>query len=678
MLENNDGQLQELEEKLESLSQRLEDLQSNSSSFDPFDQYDVERMLEDFRAKEQGLESQVEESEEVVQSVVGDDFIQVNTSSSQRSKFEVHWISITECGIYTDCSEILSNTEAKEAFKYAISSRANPASSKRKIQHGDVLILLCRNSGKLPADASEGGEPLKKSCTHIGMYTEYSSRQAPEPDAAEEVENKISDSNGLGDVFVWSSCAECENLEQPVDILTVSDSDSDSGSGSSGSLAFLKSGDDDSPYDSGELEYITDLEIAEDKVETDYTTRGLVIDSNTSSVTAGYYGALQKLGTKLSDYYVDYNKNKFKIKSEVGNINTGLFELSSGSSLLRKPLLSDECGNLRISVYQSESAINFFGGSVSDTSGSFSSFNKNLSVSLGNLELVDMSEVDNALAIPSLDIDVSPLEDVKKIFFPVINANDAGGIATTDRISYLENYELTIEAKYNVIYQSENKGDAEYYFYKKEKKVNDAKFASGLFYDGGDEDPDGTEKVLLGIISVKNVPLKYSCDPLYGCMPDPAGHYYEDTCGGNCEYYSFTPSGSDGSIWLWDAAYISIGPEDNADISEGDWGYEDTLQYREDYTHLIYNGQRYRLDPPNSGQFEFEWHANVNGSTQYLGGHIGMFSGSLPFEWTVNSGVDLWRRVTTSRPAGYPVSLPSKDTLTGEIIDEEDFIEFNF
>jgi len=36
------------------------------------------------------------------------------------------------------------------------------------------------------------------------------------------------------------------------------------------------------------------------------------------------------------------------------------------------------------------------------------------------------------------------------------------------------------------------------------------------------------------IIVPGEVPLKYSCDPGYGCQPDPAGEYDEDTCGGNC------------------------------------------------------------------------------------------------------------------------------------------------
>ena len=671
MLENNEEQLQEFEEKLESLNQRLEDLEFNPDSFDPFDQYDVERMLEDFRTREQGLESQVEESEEV-EEPVGDDFIQVSTNNIKNSKFEVHWIAIEECSNYTDCSEILSEVEAKDAFLQAIASRANPAGSKRKIKHGDFLILLCRNTGELPESAPEDEEPLKKSCTYIGMYTQYSSRQAPEPDATEVVEAKISDSNDFGDVFVWSSCSEgsvCDEDSTAVDILTVSESDS----GQPSSLNFLKSGSASSPYESGVLDYVTDLSVAKANLGT--TTKGLVIDSAVTDVTAGYHGSLKKLSASLSNWYVDFSKKKFKVKSDVGSITTGTFNFgSSGSSLVNKPLLSDECGNLRVSIYTDSSTIDLFTGSLSSTSENFSDFAKNISVRLGTLEEIEKSEVEGNIGIEAETTTVSNLVDNKQIFFPAISSSDAGNIQTSAFISYLENYELTIEARYTVVYEDENKGDAEYYFYKKEKKVESASFASGLFYDAGDVTED-TEKVLLGIIPVKNVPLKYSCDPLYGCMLDPAGEYSEDTCGGNCGYYSFTPSGSEGSLWLWDAMYISIGREDNTDLSEDAWDYDDTIQYREAYTHIVHNGERYRLDPPNSGQWEFTWWTNEDGSKTYTGGSIGMFSGSLPHELFTNGY--LLRRVSLQRPAGWPANLRSRDTLTGELYNDEDFIQFN-
>ena len=677
MLENNEEQLQELEEKLESLTQRLEDLELNPSSFDPFDQYDVERMLEDFRTKEQGLESQVEESEELEESV-GDDFIQVSTNNTKSPKFEVHWISIEECGNYTDCSEIVSVEEAKDAFIQAIASRADPAGSKRKVKHGDVLILLCRNTGDLPESASEGDEPLKKSCTYIGMYSEYSSRQAPEPNATEVVEAKISDSNDFGDVFVWSSCSDCENLGNEVDILTVSDSGS--GSSSSSNFTFLKSGNDATSYGSDVLDYVTDLEIVQDNLGSN--TRGLVIDSTVTDVAAGYHGSLKKLSASLSNWYVDFSKKKFKVKSDVGSITTGTFNFgSSGNFLVNKPLLSDECGNLRVSIYTSSSTIDLFSGSLSNTSDNFSNFAKNISVSLGSLEVVDTSEVTGNIGIEAEITTVSKFEaegtDAKQIFFPAISSTDAGNILASDVISYLENYELTIEAKYTVVYESEGKGDADYYFYKKEKKVNDAAFASGLFVDGSTVSED-TTKVLIGIIRVRDIPLKYSCDPIYGCTPDPAGQYDDESCGGNCTYGTYDPAGGDGtgSIWLWDAGYNGLGAEDWSDLSDIN-NNDEYKQGIESRTDLVYNGLRFELVGPHTGQYEFEYWTNDNGLRTYTGGNIGLFEGTMPFHSMLSDGSYL-RRVTPSRPKGVSSSISTRNIITGEFINEEEIIVFNF
>ncbi|HAY88607.1 MAG TPA: hypothetical protein DCY51_04140 [Bacteroidetes bacterium] len=536
MSEINDEQLQEFEAKLEALTQRLEEIELSPDNFDPFDLYDVERMLEDFRTKEQSLNSEVERVEVEGAEVEESFSFEVGSVSKKRPVFEVHWIGIDECNV-SSCESIISDVEAKSAFLNAINYRADYSNGKRKVKHGDLLILLCRNSGNLAEDAPEGSEPLTKSCTYMGMFTRHGYRQSAEPDALPVVESKISDSNDYGDVFVWSSCSEgnvCDEDSTAVDILTVSESDS----GQPSSFTFLKSGSASSPYESGVLDYVTDLSVAKANLGT--TTKGLVIDSAVTDVTAGYHGSLKKLSASLSNWYVDFSKKKFKVKSDVGSITTGTFNFgSSGSALINKPLLSDECGNLRISIYTDSSTIDLFTGSLSSTSENFSDFAKNISVSLGTLEDIDTSEVSGNIGIAAEITAVSKFEadgtEAKKIFFPAINENDAGSILTTDSISYLENYELTIEARYTVVYEDENKGDAEYYFYKKEKKVNEAKFASGLFYDGGNEDPDGTEKTLLGVIRVKEIPLRYGCNETYGCQLDPAGEYYDSSCGSGCE-----------------------------------------------------------------------------------------------------------------------------------------------
>ena len=288
MSEINDEQLQEFEDKLESFSKRLEDLEISPDNFDPFDLYDVERMLEDFREKEQSLDPEAEGLEAEGSEVEESFSFEVGSVSKKRPVFEVHWIGIEESS-FSSCESILSNVEAKSAFLNAIDYRADNSNGKRRVKHGDLLILLCRNSGNLAEDAPEEAEPPAKSCTYMGMFTKYGFRQSAEPDAISVVEDKISDSNDYGDVFVWSSCSDvvCDENPTTVDI-------------SNGSEVTVSEG---SPVGQ-ELEFLTDVYLAEDVVEDGHTSRGLIIDKDIAAETAGLYGGLTKLSTKLTDWYI--------------------------------------------------------------------------------------------------------------------------------------------------------------------------------------------------------------------------------------------------------------------------------------------------------------------------------------------------------------------------------------
>ena len=499
MSEINDEQLQEFEAKLEALTQRLEEIELSPDNFDPFDLYDVERMLEDFRTKEQTLNSEVEGAEVEGAEAEESFSFEVGSVSKKRPVFEVHWIGIDECNV-SSCESIISDVEAKSAFLNAINYRADYSNGKRKVKHGDLLILLCRNSGNLAEDAPEGSEPLTKSCTYMGMFTRHGYRQSAEPDALPVVESKISDSNDYGDVFVWSSCSEnvCDENPTTVDIST-------------GSGLTISPG---SPVGQ-ELEFVTDIMVEEDTVEDGYTDRGLTIDKDIEAQSAGLYGGLTKLSTKLTDWYVDYKKLNFKPKADVGSLTQSTDSFNT--------LSSDQCGNLLLTPEDS---------SGDSTSTTLSSFNKNFEVSLGNLKEFDTSEIEGVLAIPSIDLEFADYGTSTKVFLPTISSTNATSIDETNSLGFLSDYDVTVEASYSVIYESEGKGDAEYRFYKQEKNVTGVDFASGLLTNPGTE--ASSSKVLIGVIRVSEIPLAYSCDPEYGCMPDPAGIHDEDTCGGNC------------------------------------------------------------------------------------------------------------------------------------------------
>ena len=506
MSEINDEQLQEFEAKLEALTQRLEEIELSPDNFDPFDLYDVERMLEDFRTKEQSLNSEVERVEVEGAEVEESFSFEVGSVSKKRPVFEVHWIGIDECGV-SSCESILSNVEAKSAFLNAIDYRADNSNGKRRVKHGDLLILLCRNSGNLAEDAPEGSEPLTKSCTYMGMFTRHGYRQSAEPDALPVVESKISDSNDYGDVFVWSSCSDvvCDENSTTVDISTGSQLTVDSGS---------EVGE--------ELEFLTAIEVEKDNVETGYDAKGLVIDNDIAVKTAGLYGGLNTLSTKLTDWYVNYSKFNFKPKADVSNLKQSAEDFNT--------LSSDQCGNLLLTSEDSS-------GDGSPTL--LSSFNKNFEVSLGNITEVDNSEIEGVSGIPTIDLDFTDYGTNTNVFLPTIDLQNATSIVASNSLDFLSEYKVTMEASYSVVYESEGKGDAEYRFYKTEKNVSGVAFASGLLTNAGVENTSSKE--LIGLIRVKEAPLAYSCDPDYGCRPDPSGEFDEPTCDNSCSDASVGP-----------------------------------------------------------------------------------------------------------------------------------------
>jgi hypothetical protein len=654
MLED-DQRFEELESKLAALSSQVESLELDTE-VDPFFEDDVRRVIDDFKRRElAGLESEDFDGDDDDESSSSDDFISVQTTGGP--SFKTHWISPTSC-------ENMTRDLARDAF---IQGAADRYGTSQQVNNGDVLILLCREP--VAGESVGGSEPAapREICRYIGLaYNTLVHPASAEPTS--ETEESISAPVGNYEIFVWSSC-ECTSESPKTVTLPSVFEENTSASVNHGSYSSI--GQDTSPDTSTASSLLTSAVIRKDNAtkSVDVAT-GL---SNTITITgnnSGYKTDLVTLSKDLSEFYLDRETKDLTFNGDKKILNAHTF--SSDNYVSKDLTLSnEECLNL-----YTVSMGNVFDLSLLREGAGSDGCNvlTTASVSLGVV-----TELEDSVAIETYDfnsaaVTTTPVDD--QVFLPVISSENADKISKTiSDFLPLTEYDVTIEASYSVIYEDESKGDAEYRFYKQKKATSELTWASGLLVNY--EEGELSEKELIGVIRVNKIPVTYSCDPVYGCMPDPVGEYDEDTCGGNCEYYSFTPSGSGGYLWLWDSQYISIGPEDNSDLSEEDWGYEDTLQYREDFTHLIYNGQRYRLDPPNSGQYEFEWWTTGEGGTSYLGGSIGSLSGSLPFEWTTSEGY-LQRKVTTSRPIGYPSNISSRDLITGELIKEEDFIEFNF
>lgn len=526
MLED-EQKFEELESKLAALSSQVEDLEQETE-VDPFFEDDVRRVIDDFKSRElAGLESEGGDFDDDDESTDSSDFISVQTTGGP--SFKTHWIAPTSC-------ENMTRDLARDAF---VQGSADRYGTSQQVNNGDVLILLCREA--VAAEPEEGSEPEepeppKKICRYVGLaYNTLVHPASTEPPS--EDEELISAPVGNYEIFVWSSCECSDEPAETVEFLVPGDSSGDS---DSTSTSYLKLGaDDSSGYDSDELDFLTEVEVAKSEVENGHTLRGLTIDEDIESKTAGLYGGLNKLSTKLTNWYVDYKKLKIKVKSDIGNLMSS--SVQSGGSLSTKLLSAGECGNLTATDPEEPEVLSILAaGSEADEQAT--TFNKNIEVSLGNVISVDVSELDDGPeAIPSTDLQFSDLTTGEgdaavavNIFLPTISDTDANSIETAvGPLSFLSNYEVSIEARYSVIYESESEGDAEYRIYKKEGAVSGLTFASGLLTSSGTASEDAN-KVLLGVIRVSAIPLTYSCDDDLGCQPDPLGEFDEPTCGGTC------------------------------------------------------------------------------------------------------------------------------------------------
>lgn len=112
---------------------------------------------------------------------------------------------------------------------------------------------------------------------------------------------------------------------------------------------------------------------------------------------------------------------------------------------------------------------------------------------------------------------------------PEVLSLDASNHTGSYSSSYID--ALSIRNQYDVIYSDSSKGAVSYYIDYTVKTVT-TNVQNGLVTSITE---DSTGPFSEGpIIVPSDIPLKYSCDPDYGCQPDPAGEFDEPTCGGGC------------------------------------------------------------------------------------------------------------------------------------------------
>lgn len=182
---------------------------------------------------------------------------------------------------------------------------------------------------------------------------------------------------------------------------------------------------------------------------------------------------------------------------------------------------------------------------------------------------------------------------------PTVLSLDASNHSGTYSSSYVDN--ISVRAQYDVIYSDSTKGSISYYIDYTVKTVTTT-VQNGLVTSITEESTGPFSKG--PIIVPSELPLKYSCDPVYGCQPDPTGDYDEPTCGGVCS------STIEKLLTFRPAKILQFDPEQSTklpiaiydiiptDASPGHQGYDGGSLLINSNGNLVFNGGV--LDEPNS------------------------------------------------------------------------------
>lgn len=512
MLED-EQRFEELEAKLAALSSQVEGLELEKE-VDPFLEDDVRRLIEDFREKEIEQLEESEDFEDSDEQGSSNDFIDVQTTGGRT--FKVHWIAPDSC-------DNMTKATARAAFSAGAAERYGTS---QQVNSGDVLILLCR---KPVTDSESSSEPAapEHHCHYIGMAVNTGLSPTSAEPTATDVESMTS-TVGNYEIFVWSSC-ECSagTLETAILPFIYASDESSSEGGSYASI-----GDAASPDMSSADGLLTSAVIRKDNATAPVNlAKGLSDTLTISTNNAGYKTELVQLTRDLTEFYLDRETKDLSFEADKNELFTHNF---SGSNYTSKnySLTSGSCGQIEL-VSVAGDTLDL--GLLQEGTGAFgSNFLTTAKISLGA-----SVSLDDTLAIETFKTETGDLEtdntlqDDQTVFLPIVSDANADLIQSEANLaSLLQDHNITIEAHYNVVYEDLGLGDAEYWIYQTKTNQNEISWASGLLTSTGTEETLSRE--LVGIIRTSDAPLAYGCHPENGCQLDPAGEYYEPSCGGNC------------------------------------------------------------------------------------------------------------------------------------------------
>lgn len=259
-----------------------------------------------------------------------------------------------------------------------------------------------------------------------------------------------------------------------------------------------------------------------DKIKTSDTLDSQAFSLTGATVSSDSSGIIVSIGTSASTVTANYSSGLLTHKDSptvsLGNIRFTIPNLSDGTGGT-DGTSDDYTPDLFKASVNTSTASEFYEKSVSifSSSDALINFVDGVAVSLSNPSYTRVSGL-------SLD------------------ASNNNGTAEATKLS-----EISVRGVYDVIYESEQTGDARYYIDYTYQNVT-LTIQNGLV----------TKTVLgssttesKGPINVPGADLKYGCDPDYGCQPDPAGEFFDSSCGSGCATEELILSYRPSNIWVY-------------------------------------------------------------------------------------------------------------------------------
>lgn len=351
-------------------------------------------LLEELREKLELLEEKIDELENLsdtddISPEVEADILTAKLEGEV--PFHVHWIFADDLDY--DCSSVDTVVKAQNLFLEK-SYEFDADSSKPRVRHGDLFVLMCSHASTSPKDSQNPslGDKFDDACYYVGMMVDGTAPDQTIPDLPFHPQIGAT-GVGMTDrkILVWDSCGSSEDCPDDAEAIQIDEVIIPTSGSSPEKGLLVKS--------QGYRTKLADL--------TDFQSINFVDNSSASSTTHGLYGADPNTAVEMNNAGILFHLKTLQAKQgafDVTGTSTKVSLFSTPTTLKetnyeavtieskKVSISSDKCGSL--------SKVSLYGGNSIDVLKSVSGSSNEYDI--GTLEA--SSPVSGSVSLGTLDI----------------------------------------------------------------------------------------------------------------------------------------------------------------------------------------------------------------------------------------------------------------------------------